>query len=217
MQILIADDDPVCRRLLESTLHKWNYDVTAVGNGASAWQVLNQPQCPRLAILDWLMPELNGVEICRKLRDWPVGQHKPYVLLLSGRTEEACLVEGLEAGADDYITKPFSSDELRARLRVGERLIELQQALVKRVANLEEALARVKQLQGMLPICAWCKKIRDDQHYWQRVEDYICTHSDARVTHGICPDCLRNQVESAKPRLPRSPGQGAASSDSSSV
>src|SRR5439155_4831059 len=107
----------------------------------------------------------------------------------------ASIVTGLQAGADDYITKPFDRGELQARLQVGRRIVELQKGLADRVRELEAALSRVRQLQGLLPICAWCKKIRDDQNYWHQVETYIGSHSDARFSHGICPDCLKTVME----------------------
>src|SRR4029434_1546856 len=100
-----------------------------------------------------------------------------------------------------YIVKPFEREELHARVQVGFRMLELQAALADRVRELEEALARVKQLQGLLPICSYCKKVRDDQNYWQQVETYIEGHSDAQFTHGICPDCRQKFVEPELDRL----------------
>ena len=96
------------------------------------------------------------------------------------------------------MTKPFDRQELRARTRVGERIVTLQQILADRVKELEAALASVKQLQGLFPICGWCKKIRDDGNYWHSVEQYIADRSDARFTHGICPDCLKKQIDQLK-------------------
>lgn len=105
------------------------------------------------------------------------------------------VVAGLQAGANDYVTKPFNAPELRARLQVGRRVLDLQMELTERVKDLEEALARVKQLEGYLPICAYCKKIRNDEDYWQQIESYISAHSKALFTHTICPDCYQRHIE----------------------
>src|SRR5262245_29413563 len=188
MKILIAEDDPVSRRLLQAALIKWGYEVTLTTNGREAWQALQSPEAPSLLILDWLMPEMDGVEICREARRSPA--HKSaYIILLTSRGSKEDIVKGLEAGADDYVTKPFDHGELRARVQVGSRVVQLQTALADRVKDLEEAIASVKTLQGLLPICCYCKKIRDDGNYWQRVESYIAGHANVRFSHGICPDC----------------------------
>jgi response regulator RpfG family c-di-GMP phosphodiesterase len=135
-----------------------------------------------------MMPRLDGVEICRRVRAQE-SPTPPYLILLTANTRRADVVAGLEAGADDYIGKPFDHDELRARLIVATRVVELRRKLAERVQELESALGRVKQLHGLLPICAYCKKIRDDQNYWQRVEEYVSAHSGAQFSHSICPQC----------------------------
>jgi DNA-binding response OmpR family regulator len=193
MKILIAEDDLVSRRMLEATLQKWGYEVLAVTDGLAAWQALEGEDPPLLAILDWMMPGMGGVEICRRVRE--AGHPSPvYLILLTARAGSEDVVQGLEAGANDYVTKPFNREELRARVRVGMRVVELQVKLAERVLELEEALARVKQLQGLLPICSYCKKIRDDRNYWRHVEAYISEHSEAVFSHGICPECFEKFV-----------------------
>lgn len=194
MRILIAEDDPISRRLLEATLKRWTYDVLVTQDGTAALSALTAEDAPRLAILDWMMPELDGPEVCRRLR--ALSPRRPhYVILLTAKDKKGDVVGGLEAGADDYMIKPFDMDELRARLRVGERVLALQDGLAVKVKELETALARVQQLQGLLPICSYCKKIRDDRNYWQSVETFICEHSQARFSHGICPTCMHDIVE----------------------
>ena len=194
MKILIAEDDPVSRRVLEATLLKWGYEVTTTSTGTEAWAGLNAPGAPRLAILDWMMPEIDGVEICRRARGRP-DQGPLHLILLTARGRKEDVIAGLQAGADDYVTKPFDHEELKARVQVGTRIIELQTMLAARVTELEEALTRVRQLRGLLPICSYCKKIRDDSNYWQQVEQYVSTHTDVQFSHGICPDCYRKVVE----------------------
>ena len=197
MKILIAEDDMVSRRLLEATLIKWGYEVVVTCDGAEAWEVLQRADAPLLAILDWMMPGMDGIELCRKVRR-ALMPTPPYLILLTAKGRREDVVTGLRSGANDYVTKPFDREELRARVQVGMRIVELQQSLADRVKALEEALARVKQLQGLLPICSYCKKIRDDQNYWQQVENYISEHSEAQFSHSICPDCYERRV---KPEL----------------
>jgi phosphoserine phosphatase RsbU/P len=199
MKVLVADDDKVTRHLLESTLKSWDYEVSTATNGAEALTILEEEPRPEMALLDWQMPEHDGPEICRILRAQP--QTLPvYVILLTSVGGSHNIIQGLQSGADDYVTKPFDRDELRARLEVGRRIVELQLNLARRVTQLESALARVKQLQGLLPICSYCKKIRNDRNYWQQVDSFIKDHSEAQFTHGICPDCFERIV---KPELER--------------
>jgi PleD family two-component response regulator len=193
-KILIAEDDAVTRTLLERTLRNWGFQVVAVADGDQAWQALETEDPPLLLILDWMMPGTDGLEVCRRLRG--VHQDRPtYVILLTAKQGREDLIQGLHSGANDYIAKPFDYGELRARVEVGVRVIRLQKALADRVKELQEALSRVKQLQGLLPICAYCKKVRDDENYWQQVEAYISKHSDVQFSHGICPDCYQKIVE----------------------
>lgn len=194
MSILIAEDDLVSRRALEAVLHKWGHEVRVVANGAEAWEVLSGPEPPPLAILDWMMPGMDGPTLCRRVRETP-GRQGTYIILLTARSDRTDLVAGLDSGADDYIVKPFDRDELRARVNVGLRVVALQQSLADRVRELEQALQNVQQLQGLLPICCYCKRIRDDGNYWQRVEEYIAAHSGAQFSHGICPNCFETVVK----------------------
>jgi CheY-like chemotaxis protein len=195
--VLVADDEPVSRTIVAAMLRKGGYEVQLAADGEQAWASLQQPDAPSLAILDWMMPGVDGPEICRRLRtiDTPT---PTYVILLTSRDAAADVVEGLRAGADDYVTKPPNADELLARIAVGARVVALQQTLADRVRRLEEALSKVKQLQGLLPICSYCKRIRDDQNYWQQVESYISVHSGVQFSHSYCPECFDKYV---KPQL----------------
>src|ERR1700690_956317 len=127
-RILIAEDDPVSRRLLELFLVKWGFEVSIATTGTEALQMLERLDAPRLAILDWMMPGMEGVQVCQKLRE-SADRKYVYVLLLTARTQKEDLLQGLESGADDYLTKPFDSQELRARLHVGQRILDLEDEL----------------------------------------------------------------------------------------
>ncbi|MBI5638939.1 MAG: response regulator [Nitrospirae bacterium] len=173
MKILIAEDDYISQQLLQRTLDKWGHEIIPARNGQEAWDILRKENI-KLVIADWMMPVMDGLELCRKIRSMKEAGYV-YVIFLTGkdRTEDA--INGLDAGADDYITKPFEWDELRARIRSGERIINL--------------IDKVKTLSGLLPICASCKKVRDDKGYWRQIESYISEHSETEFTHGICPEC----------------------------
>ena len=199
MRVLIAEDDAVSRHLLEATLHKWGYEVVVTTDGLGALEVLRRPDAPSLAILDWMMPGMDGAEVCLRARELSAGRLL-YIILLTAKGRKEDVVEGLTAGADDYIIKPFDRSEMKARMNAGERILRLQAELGARVKELELALANVKLLQGLLPICCYCKKIRNDQNYWQQVDTYIADHSEAQFTHGICPEC-RDKI--VKPELER--------------
>ncbi|PYV91799.1 MAG: response regulator, partial [Acidobacteria bacterium] len=124
--------------------------------------------------------------------------HSAYIILLTAKERSQDIVAGLQAGADDYLTKPFDLEELRARMQAGLRISELQDSLAERVRELEDALSRVRILQGLLPICSYCKKIRDDSNYWQQIENYVTAHSGAQFSHSVCPQCYEEIV---KPQL----------------
>jgi DNA-binding response OmpR family regulator len=189
MRILIAEDDATSRLLLTGVLQRWGYEVSAVCDGAAALAGLQQPGAPQLVILDWMMPGLEGPEICRRLRATPTDT-PPYLILLTAQDNKKNVVEGLGAGANDYISKPFDMAELQARLAVGRRVLDLQQTLGQRVRDLQAALTHIKTLQGILPICMHCHKIRNDQQSWERLERYISEHAEVQFSHSICPECL---------------------------
>ncbi|MGD8240727.1 MAG: response regulator [Armatimonadota bacterium] len=194
MRVLIAEDDAMYRRLLRRTLAKWGYEVVVATDGIEACELLRAADRPHLAILDWMMPGMDGPEVCRRVRE-AADPQPTYIILLTAKDSADDIVSGLQAGADDYIAKPANREELRVRVQVGARLVELQLSLADRVRELEDALSQVKQLRGLLPICSYCKRIRDDRNYWQQVDSYIATHTEAQFTHGICPDCIEDTVK----------------------
>ena len=189
MRVLVAEDDRVTGEILARTLERWGYEASVVRDGREAWDHLRGEVAPTLAMLDWMMPHMDGPDICRRVRaELPLANM--YLLLVTAREARGDIVAGLNAGADDYIVKPFDPEELHARVAVGIRVLTLQQKLAERVAELETALSNVKQLRGLLPICSYCKRIRGDDQYWTQVESYIAERSDAQFSHGICPSCF---------------------------
>jgi phosphoserine phosphatase RsbU/P len=193
LQVLVADDEPVSRTVVGAMLKKAGYLVSFAADGEKAWQKLDSTDPPAIALLDWEMPGLQGPEVVQKIRSRHE-QTPTYVILLTSRDSSADIVEGLRAGADDYVTKPANEDELVARVNVGARVVQLQTALADRVRSLEEALANVRALQTLLPMCAYCKSIRNDQNYWEKVETYFTQHSNVSFTHSYCPNCYERFV-----------------------
>ena len=187
--ILIVDDTPANLRLLSGMLTKEGYTVKLAPNGKLA--LMNaQAMPPDLILLDIMMPGLSGHEVCEQLHADPRTHDIP-IIFLSALNQTEDKVKAFTSGGVDYITKPFQLEEVLARVRTHLRLYALQEQLAKRVRELEEAMAQIKTLRGLLPICARCKKVRDDQGYWQDVELYIRDHTDIDISHGICPDCFR--------------------------
>ncbi len=198
MKILIAEDDLLSRTLLAGVLNKMGHEVVQTVNGIEALTKLQEDDAPKLAIIDWMMPVIDGVEVVRQIRAVQnkknKGNHhstRPYIIMLTTKGDKSDIVAGLDAGADDYITKPFDIGELKARVDVGQRILQMQSALSAKVEELQEALDQINTLKGIVPICANCKNIRGDAGYWEQVEAYISRHTDAQFSHGICPDCMK--------------------------
>jgi sigma-B regulation protein RsbU (phosphoserine phosphatase) len=198
MRALIADDDRIATALLSRALADWQFDVSVAHDGESAWE-LTRTLAPQLAIIDWMMPTLDGPDLCRRIRQHERLSHM-HLILLSSRGSREDIVAGLNAGADDYLVKPFDPEELRARLHVGVRVLTLQERLADRVAELEAAVSAVRRLHGLLPICSYCKRVRNDGDDWEQLESYISEHTDAQFSHGICPPCLAIAVADLKTR-----------------
>lgn len=177
MKVLVVEDEPISRRVLERTLERKGYTVTACENGTQAWALYQQGNF-RLVIADWMMPEMDGLELCRQIRQ---ANHQDYCyyILLTAKTGKANFLEAMDSGVDDYLTKPLDADEIKVRLRVAERILALQ--------------TDIKILRLTFPICAWCKRVRDDDTLWHSVEEYIATHNIADISHSICPDCQQQQ------------------------
>ncbi|HET9438944.1 MAG TPA: response regulator [Longimicrobiales bacterium] len=190
--ILLADDDKLTLNVLNDTLTRAGYNVITATDGEVAWKKLQEADA-QVAILDWIMPGMEGIEICRRANGDPQMANR-YFILLTGKSSTEDLVAGLQAGASDYLRKPFDEPELLARVEVGVRFVELQRKLAERVQELERALTQVRRLEGLLPICSYCKRIRNEQDYWERVDAYISQHANVRFSHNICPECYTKHV-----------------------
>ena len=182
MKILLVDDDSTSRMILAQQLRKLGHDVSEASDGEEGW-FCYRLQKPRIVITDLVMPKCNGLELCRRIR----GMESPkytYVIMITSQSGKVNYLEAMEAGADDFLAKPCEKDDVVIRLRVAERLLQLT--------------SKVNQLEGLLPICSYCKKIRDDQEEWRPVEQYINERSEASFSHGVCPECYDKHI---KPQL----------------
>jgi CheY-like chemotaxis protein len=186
--VLVVDDTALNNDLVATTLMNEFCRVHAVESGAEALAAALELH-PDLILLDVLMPGMDGYQVCSALKQDPLTREIP-IIFLSCRDEADDVARGLEAGALDYIIKPFEPLELLARVRTHLELHRCRSLEHKLVKDLQAALEQVKQLSGLLPICAHCKKVRDDQGFWQQVERYISNHSEATFSHGLCPECI---------------------------
>ncbi len=178
MKILTADDDAGTRKVLTRTLKSLGHEVVETQDGHEAWLQYRIYHFS-LVISDWVMPGMDGIELTKLVRK----ENRPkytYIIMLTSLEGKGRYLEGMESGADDFINKPFDKDTLAARLRVAERILNLQQ--------------EVKQLEGLLPICSYCKKIKDDDQQWQQMESYISRRTEANFSHGICPECYERHM-----------------------
>ena len=182
MRILFAEDDDGSRQILTAQLTKLGHQVEAVTNGEEAWEAYQRLQ-PELVITDWSMPKVNGLELCRRIRKASAGRYS-YLIILTAMERGTGFAEGMDAGADDFMTKPCDLTELVVRLKVAQRILALQ--------------THVACLEGLLPICPQCKKIRDENKQWQAVESYLSRRTEAKFSHGICPECFESII---KPQL----------------
>ncbi len=187
--IMVVDDNPDSLKLLSDILSEQGYQVRQALNGRLALTAVKQ-QSPDLFILDIRMPEMDGFELCRQLKK-DIATCSVPVIFISGLGNSADKVRAFAIGGQDYITKPFEDTEVLARVKT-------HLVLRKKEVELQQALKDIQQLKGILPICCECKQIRDDQGYWQQVEQYISEHSDVQFSHGYCPTCYEKKVEELK-------------------
>ena len=187
--ILVVDDDPDIRLATARVLDKAGYSVAEAENGTEALGLIHETR-PDLVLLDVVLPDMDGYEVCRRIK---TDQHLKgtYVLMVSGtRTASDDQSAGLEIGADGYINRPLPNREILARTQAMFRIVHAERERDRLIGELQEALAKIKTLSGLLPICSYCKKIRDEKGYWNQVEVYIQKHSDADFSHSICSECM---------------------------
>jgi phosphoserine phosphatase RsbU/P len=188
MKVLAVEDDDVSRSILVRSLERLGHEVIETKDGEEAWKAWLKEK-PRVAVSDWLMPKLDGLKLCSRFRAQQ-GQEYLYFILLtgtgaSGENRRAAA----EAGVDDFLTKPVDLTELWMRLRVAERILTYT--------------TQVHRLEEMMPMCSYCKKIRDDRNYWQQIESYINERTGTEISHSVCPDCYQRVVIPELDRLRR--------------
>jgi sigma-B regulation protein RsbU (phosphoserine phosphatase) len=179
LKVLAVEDDAVQRRVLVQALKQLDYDVVAATDGEDAWKKM-QDEPIRLIVSDWMMPGIDGLELCRNIRERPREDYVYFILLTSVDASEANQREAADAGVDDFLTKPLKFNELWMRLRVAGRILGYTRQL--------------QQLEELMPICSYCKKIRDDKNYWQQIEGYINERTGSEFSHPVCPDCYQRVV-----------------------
>ena len=196
VKILAVEDDLVSRAILRKALHRLGHDVVEAGDGEAAWNLLEREPV-RVVVSDWMMPRLDGLGLCRRIRGQIGGEYVYFILLTGNDATDDNQRTAADAGVDDFLTKPLVLTELWTRLRVAERILRYT--------------TQVRQLEELMPICTYCKKIRDDQNYWQQIEGYINERTGSEFSHSICPDCYTRvvipELEKLRQQMPPAPGQ----------
>lgn len=194
--VLLVTDNPEILRLSSEILRKAGYTVLEATTGKECLGSVNT-NLPDLVVLDTTLPDMTGNEVCRRIKNDERWEDIFVILASESRVSSERQAEGLDSGADAYIILPISNKEFLARVHAGERIKSAEDALREKereqeelVVQLREALSEIKTLKGFIPICASCKKIRDDEGYWDQLEAYISKHTDAKFTHGLCPECV---------------------------
>src|SRR5580698_8659309 len=180
MKILIAEDDPVTVQILRFTLLHYGHEVVSANNGAEAWEKFDADPF-RVIVSDWMMPGVDGLDLCRKVRSRPKTDYTYFILLTAVNTGRENLRHAMDAGIDDFLTKPLDREAILMRLRVAERILEYT--------------TQIRALKELIPICMYCKRIRDDSNYWDQLETYIHMHTGSNFSHGICPECFASQLD----------------------
>lgn len=179
MKILIAEDDPVSVKILQFTLEHWGHEVVCAASGTEAWRLFDADPF-RLVVSDWMMPGMDGLELCHKIRERAKTEYTYFILLTAINTGRENLRKAMDAAIDDFLAKPLDREAIYMRLRVAERILGFT--------------TEIRLLKELIPICMYCKRVRDDTDYWQQVETYIHECTGSNFSHGICPDCFNKQL-----------------------
>jgi len=179
-RILVVEDDPVSSILLQTVLEKLGYETVLAGDGDEAWEEFNKEPV-RLIVSDWMMPGMDGLGLCEKVRARSRTLYTYFILLTANRTTPENYALAAAAGVDDFLTKPLDREAIRMRLRVAERILKYT--------------AEIRQLKELIPICVYCRKVHDEHDYWERVETYIQKETGSRFSHGACPECYEKELE----------------------
>jgi CheY-like chemotaxis protein len=190
MKIMIAEDNPIASKILHVTLEKIGHEVIVFSNGADAWDhFLEDPV--RIVVSDWMMPKLDGLQLCRRIRERADRDYTYFILLTANHAGRDNLAVAMEAGIDDFLQKPLDREGIWMRLRVAERILGFTR--------------QIRQLGELLPICSYCKRIRDDGDYWRQFEAYIQEYTGSNFSHGVCPECFEDQMREMETNAFRPP------------
>jgi len=204
--ILLVDDLPSNLQVLGKMLSQEHYQFALATNGQQALALIDKV-LPDLILLDVMLPDVSGLDLCRQLKSSPRTRDIP-IIFVTAKSETEDIIRGFEVGAVDYVPKPFQSAELVARVNTHISLKRTKDQRERLIAELRDALLRVKQLDGLLPICCYCKKIRDDEGYWRELTEYVQGHTTAEFTHGICQGCLERNFPDAAAEPGPAPARG---------
>jgi len=196
VKILAVEDDPVARAVLHQALLRLGHEVIDAADGTEALRLLEKEPV-RVIVSDWMMPEMDGLALCRAVRGRVEADYVYFILLTSRTADVDNQREAIEAGVDDFLSKPLNSQDIWMRLRVAERILRYA--------------TEVRQLEAFLPICGYCKKVRDDQNYWQQIESYINERTGTDFSHSVCPDCYQRvvipELEKLRAAAPKPPAK----------
>lgn len=184
MKILIAEDDIIAEKVLRLTLQTLQHEVVTARNGEEAWEMFDRDPV-RVIVSDWMMPGLDGLEFCQKVRERENTPYTYFIMLTAAHTGGGEYTRAIESGVDDFMTKPLDREVIRTRLHVAQRILRYS--------------TEIKMLREIIPICAYCKRVRDDNDFWERVETYINERTGSRFSHGVCPECFEEELRKVDP------------------